>query len=51
MELLASGIGLVTLIAVTLATYRIVPALPATDIEGNPVEYKDRLGLLGLLRN
>ena len=47
-ELLAAAIGLFALIAVTLATHKSVPALPATDIEGRPVEYKDRIGILGL---
>ena len=46
-ELVAAGAGLVVLVVVTLVTQKHMPALPATDIEGNPVEYKDRLGILG----
>ena len=47
-ELVAAGLGLVALVAVTLVTQRRIPALPATDIDGNRVEYQHRLGLLGL---
>jgi len=46
-DLIAAGIGLITLIVVTLATEKKIPARPLTDIEGNELEYKDRLGILG----
>ena len=49
-ELIAAGIGMVALIAVTWLTARRVPPLPATDVDGNVIEYRDRLGLLGIPR-
>ncbi len=49
-DLIAAGIGLVTMIAVTLLTQKRYPAKPVTDIDGNTVEYRDRLGILGFPR-
>jgi SSS family transporter len=49
-DLFAAGIGLVVLVAVTLSTAKATPALPLTDIDGNELEYKDRLGTLGFPR-
>ena len=46
-ELIAAGISLVALIVVTLLTEKKTPSLPATDIDGNIVEYKNRIGVLG----
>jgi hypothetical protein len=46
-ELIAAGIGLITLVVVSLATQKKTPALPPTDIDGNTLEYKARLGILG----
>jgi Na+/proline symporter len=46
-ELIAAGVGLITLCVVTLATQKRAPALPPTDIDGNILEYSDRLGILG----
>jgi len=46
-DLIAAGTGLITLIVVTLVTEKKIPARPLTDIEGNKLEYKDRLGILG----
>lgn len=46
-ELIAAGIGLITLVVVSLATQKKTPALPPTDIDGNILEYKNRLGILG----
>jgi Na+/proline symporter len=46
-ELIAAGVGLLALILVTWLTARRVPPLPATDVDGNALEYRDRLGLLG----
>lgn len=46
-ELIAAGIGLITLIVVTLATQTKTPALPPTDIDGNILGYEKRLGILG----
>jgi SSS family transporter len=46
-ELIAAGIGLITLIVVTLATQKKTPALPPTDIDGDILKYEKRLGILG----
>lgn len=46
-DLMAAGIGLVTMIAVTLLTQKEHPAVAMTDINGNKLEYRDRLGVLG----
>jgi SSS family transporter len=46
-ELIAAGIGLGALIVVSLATQKTRPALPPMDIDGNPLEYTNRLGVLG----
>jgi hypothetical protein len=45
--LIAAGIGLITLVVVSLATQKKAPALPPTDIDGNILEYEKRLGILG----
>ena len=47
-DLIAAVLGLVTLVVVAYATEKKIPALPLTDIDGNHVDYKDRIGLLGL---
>jgi len=49
-DLMAAGIGLVTMIAVTLLTQKRSPAKPVTDIDGNSIEYRNRLGILGFPR-
>ena len=49
-DLMAAGIGLITLIAVTLLTQKRYPAKPVTDIDGNTLEYRNRLGTLGFHR-
>ncbi|NOR14480.1 MAG: sodium/solute symporter [Candidatus Aminicenantes bacterium] len=49
-DLMAAGIGLVTMIAVTLLTQKQSPAKPITDIDGNILEYRERLGTLGFPR-
>ena len=49
-DLIAAGLGLVTLVVVTLATGRTVPARPLTDVDGHPLEYRERLGRLGFPR-
>ncbi len=46
-DLFATGIGLVVLVVVTLSTVKVTPALPLIDIDGNELEYRDRLGILG----
>lgn len=46
-DLIAAGIGLIALISVSLATQKSHPALPITDADGNELEYKGRLGILG----
>jgi SSS family transporter len=50
-DLIAAGLGLVTLVVVTLATERKVPARPLTDVDGHPLEYRERLGRLGFPRH
>ena len=50
-DLMAAGIGLMTMIFVTLLTQTHYPAKPMTDIEGNKLEYRDRLGILGFPRS
>lgn len=49
-DLIAAALSALTLMVVTLATYQQSPPLPLSDLEGNPVAYKDRLGILGLTR-
>ena len=46
-ELIAAGVGLAALITVTWLTARRVPPLPAADLGGNVLEYRERLGVLG----
>ncbi len=45
-ELIAAGVGLVALAAVTYATARRFPPRAAMDLEGNVLEYRGRLGIL-----
>jgi len=47
-ELVAAGASLAALVAVTWLTARISPPLPATDVDGNGLEYRDRIGILTL---
>jgi hypothetical protein len=49
-DLMAAGIGLVTMIAVTLLTLKRSPAKSITDIDGKVLEYRNRLGTLGFPR-
>lgn len=46
-DLIGMGVCLVTMVMVSLATQKIDPPKPALDIDGNVVEFKDRLGILG----
>ena len=50
-DVIAAALSAATLIVVALATHKQSPPLPLTDLDGRPVAYKDRLGLLGLGRN
>jgi Na+/proline symporter len=45
-DLVGMGACLVIMVTVTLATQKIDPPKPARDIDGNIVEFKDRLGIL-----
>ncbi len=47
-DLIGMSACLVIMVAVSLATQKIDPPKPARDIDGNVVEFKDRLGTLGL---
>lgn len=49
-ELIAAALGVGTLVVVTLTTSTSTPARALTDIDGNALEYRDRLGTLGLYR-
>ena len=46
-DLMAAGIGLISLISVSLATQKSHPPLPVTDADNNVLELKGRLGVLG----
>ncbi len=46
-DLIGMGVCLITIIAVSLLTQKYDPPKPARDIDGNVVEFKDRLGTLG----
>jgi len=46
-DLIGMGVCLIVMVVVSLATQKIDPPKPARDIDGNVVEFKDRLGLLG----
>jgi SSS family transporter len=46
-DLIGMGACLVIMVVVSLATQKIDPPKPARDIDGNVVEFKDRLGTLG----
>ncbi len=50
-DLIAAALSALTLIVVTLATYQQSPPLPLSDLEGNPLAYKGRLGVLGFWRH
>ena len=45
-DLLGLGAGLITIVVVSLLTRKSDPPRPALDIDGNVVEFKDRLGIL-----
>jgi SSS family transporter len=45
-DIIGLGACFVTMIVVSLATQEIDPPRPARDIDGNVVEFKDRLGIL-----
>jgi len=47
-DLLGLGVCLVTIVVVSLLTQKSDPPRPARDVDGNPVELADRLGVLGL---
>jgi len=49
-ELIAAGIGLLVLLPVSLLTNRLDPPKAPTDINGEPVDISDRLGVLPLPR-
>ncbi|MEM7415916.1 MAG: sodium:solute symporter family protein [Gemmatimonadota bacterium] len=49
-DLMGMGVGALLMVAVSLATQRIDPPRPLTDIEGRRVGAGDRLGTLGLGR-
>ena len=49
-DLLAVPVALLFLVVVSLATLRAVPSKSLADASGNPVPFRDRLGLLGLKR-
>ena len=49
-DLIAAALSALTLVVVMLATYKKSPPLPLSDLEGNPVAYENRLGILGLAR-
>ena len=49
-DLIAAAFSALTLVVVTFATHKQSPPLPLSDLEGNLVAYKDRLGILGLGR-
>ncbi len=46
-DLIGMGVCLITIIVVSLLTQKYDPPKPARDIDGNVVEFKDRLGTLG----
>lgn len=46
-DLMATGLGALTLVVVALATGKRRPPLPLVDSEGRRVAYRDRLGVLG----
>jgi Na+/proline symporter len=50
-DLIGMGVCLVVMVTVSLATQKIDPPKPARDIDGNIVEFKDRLGTLSLRRS
>jgi Na+/proline symporter len=47
-DLMATGLGALTLVGVSLASGGSDPPRPLVDSAGRPVAYRDRLGLLGL---
>jgi len=46
-DLIGMGACLVIMVTVSLATQKIDPPKPARDIDGNIVEFKNRIGILG----
>jgi Na+/proline symporter len=46
-DLIGMAVCFVVMVTVSLATQRIDPPKPARDIDGNIVEFKNRLGTLG----
>jgi len=46
-DLIAAGIGLVVLVVVAVVTSQRYAPLPLADVDGNPIGYRDRLGVLG----
>jgi len=49
-DFIGLGASLITMLVVTPLTQKIDPPRPLVDIDGNPVEMKDRLGVLPLWR-
>lgn len=47
-DLMATGLGALTLVVVSMASGKSDPPRPLVDSGGRPVAYRDRLGLLGL---
>ena len=45
-ELIAAGVSLIVLIVITSISHRQVKSLPATDVDGNNIDYKSRVGTL-----
>jgi len=50
-ELMAAGVNLLLLIIVSILTARQNPAKPPVNVEGRPIEMKDRIGILGFPRS
>ena len=50
-ELMAAGVNLLLLIIVSILTARLNPAKPSVNVEGQPIEMKDRFGILGFPRS
>ena len=50
-ELMAAGVNLLLLIIVSKLTVRQNPAKPSVDVDGRPIEMRNRIGILGLPRS
>lgn len=50
-ELMAAGVNLLLLIFVSIFTARQNPAKSSVDVDGRPIEMKDRIGILGFPRS